>query len=68
MVRVDTSRVEGVALERIPTDASGRRMGMALTRWAWKKLYFLAERKGWKEDNYFEMADRLIRELFIDIP
>lgn len=68
IVRADTGRIEGVALEAIPPGPSGYGPGMVLIKAGWKKLYFLIERQEWDDDDYFRYATKLMNEKGIREP
>lgn len=68
IVKVDTAHVAGVPLETIPQGGNGRYSAMVLTKGTWRKLYFVNERKGWGEDEYFAFAERLLSERGISSP
>ena len=59
MMRVNTSWIEGVKLEILPEGENGFYPGIMLIRREWKNMYFVKERKGWDEEIYFELAERL---------
>ena len=62
IVKVDIAQVAGVPLETIPKAGNGRYSAMVLTKGTWRNLYFVIERKGWSEDEYFAFAERLLSE------
>lgn len=69
IVRANTQRIaDGLALEKIPEGASGHMPGMVLAHAKWSKLYFVREREGWGEEEYFKHAERMFTELGIERP
>lgn len=68
MVRTNTDLVQGTPLEVIPPGSSGYAPGIVLIRRDWQDLYFVIEREGWEEDDYFEYAEKRIQELKIKNP
>lgn len=61
MVRANTARIEGgIALEPIKEDIHGFAPGMVLMKNGWRNYYFLPERVGWIDADYFEHAERLM--------
>lgn len=69
IVRANTARISGgMALELIPPGISGLAPGMVLAHAKWSQLYFLRERERWREDDYFELAEKRFRELDIAKP
>jgi hypothetical protein len=58
IVRANTTWVEGVPLEEIPDGRNGFAPAMVLIRAEWKEQYFLKEREGWTDDDYFELAQK----------
>ena len=75
ILRHRTAYVAGVYLEEIEPGVSGEYVGMILLKTGWKRLYFVAERLAWKNedgtfhfDNYFELAKRLMWKKGITVP
>lgn len=68
IVRAHTAWIQGCPLELIPEGPSGFYTGMVLVSRKWNDLYFLIERKTWKEDDYFDYAEKRILELGIKKP
>lgn len=68
ILRLNTSFIEGVYLERIPPGLNDFKPGMVLVRAEWDKIYFLCERDGWTEDDYFKFAEKRMKELGITKP
>ena len=68
IVRANTAWIEGVALEQIEAGPSGYRPGMVLVRRDWRQLYFLNERDGWTDAQYFALAATLMRQVGITKP
>ena len=47
----------------------GQKIGVVLIHQDWGgRMYFLGERHEWTEDQYFEHADKLFKELGIENP
>lgn len=69
IVRANTKFIEGgVDLEKIPDGPSGYNKGMVLVKNGWKKQYFLMEREGWTDEDYFNHAEKLMGQLGIREP
>lgn len=69
MVPVQTKWADGVALEEINPGADESYRGMALVNERWgNQIYFVNERRSWKEDDYFQLAERLLWKKGIVIP
>ncbi len=68
IVRANTALVDGVDLEVIPSGANNYAPGMVLIHRNWLELYFLIEREGWSEDDYFDYAAKRFKELRIEKP
>lgn len=62
LMKAKTAMIQGVPLEEIPEGPSGFAEGIVLIHRDWKNLYFLIERKTWKEEEYFFLARELIRK------
>jgi len=63
MVRVNTALVDDCfPLESLASELKGFMPGMVLIRRKWSRFYALKIRDGWGENEYFELADRLIKE------
>lgn len=60
IVRANTSWIQGSYLEDIPEGPNQFRPGMVLISHKWRKVYFLRERSGWTDDQYFELAEVLM--------
>ena len=63
-----TDRIEGTQLEGIPVNSLGFQPGIVLYHRDWRDLYFLRERKNWKEEDYFEYAELRFKDLKIEHP
>ena len=61
-VHAETFWIDGVSLEEIPPGREGSSPGMVLVHQDWNRLYFLKEREGWVESQYFDLAEKLIKE------
>lgn len=68
LLRANTGLMEGVYLESIPPGSSGYKPGMVLVHRDWKNIYFLMEQPDWKEDDYFDYAEKKQKELNITKP
>lgn len=68
MVRANTALVQGTPLELIPAGKSGYEPGMVLVHQKWQELYFLIERDGWEEQDYFDYAEKRFKELHVERP
>lgn len=68
LVRANTMWIQGCPLEIIPEGPAGFQVGMVLINRKWHDLYFLIERKTWKEEDYFDYAEKRILELGIEMP
>lgn len=68
IVKANTSRVEGIELELIPPGVSGLSPAMILISRDWNDLYFLIERDGWVEADYFAYAQKRFKELGVKEP
>ena len=68
IIRANTNRAMGIALEHIPLGRSGLSPAMVLTHQKWKQMYFLVEREGWEEDDYFDLAEERFEALGITKP
>lgn len=68
IVRANTAWVQGTPLEIIPSGLNDFATGMVLINRKWNDLYFLIERNTWKEDDYFNYAEKRILELGIKKP
>ncbi len=60
IVKTNTAKVEGIALEEIP-GSEEYRPGMALIKQGWRDFYFLIEREGWSDIQYFDHAMTLLK-------
>lgn len=56
IVRANTALIDGIYLDDIPPGVSGFKPGLVLIHRNWKKLYFVNDRVGWEEDDYFRYA------------
>lgn len=68
ILRGNTGLMEGKALEDIDPGSSGYSPGIVLIHRDWKDIYFLSEREGWTEDDYFRYAEKRQKELKIIRP
>lgn len=69
IVRANTAWITGgIDLEIIPSGANDYAPGMVLINRDWHELYFLIEREGWDEDDYFEYAAKRLKELKVEKP
>lgn len=62
IVRANTAWIKGIYLEEIPEGYNGFHPGMVLVKYDWGSLYFLRERRGWEEEDYFDRAKELMKE------
>lgn len=62
MVRANTKWIDGKPLEEIAPDANQRGPGMVLIHKDWKNIYFLNEREKWEEEDYFQLACKIMKE------
>ena len=64
--RCDTLKVVGIPLEDMRADEiTHKSPGVVIMKTGWKDMYFLKEREGWTEDQYFMFADFKMDELGI---
>lgn len=63
-----TDIFEGVYLEGLEPAMSGTRPGVVLTHRDWNDIYFVKERRGWGEEDYFEYAQTRFHQLGIKDP
>ncbi len=68
IVRANTAWIEGTPLEKIDPGQSGYRPGMVLISREWRNIYFLNEREGWTDEQYFDLAQKLMVELSVERP
>lgn len=68
MVRANTALVQGIPLEVIPAGRSGHEPGMVLVHQKWQEIYFLIDREGWSEQDYFDYAEKRFKELGVKNP
>lgn len=68
ILRANTSQVGGTELELIPPGHSGLHPAMILWKRGWKDIYFLIERQGWNEDDYFNYAEKRFKDLNLSLP
>lgn len=69
IVRANTAWIEsGVDLETIPVGPHGYAPGMVLMKNGWFKQYFLIERQGWRDQDYFNHAEKLMGQMGIREP
>lgn len=69
MVKVETKWVDGIPLEDINPGQNDSYRAIALVNERWgSRVYFVNERASWKEDDYFELAERLLWKKGIVIP
>lgn len=68
VVRANSAFVHGFELESISEGINEHKPAMILVHRDWHELYFLNERKGFTEDNYFELAEKRFKELGIVNP
>ena len=61
-IKYKTLFLDGIYLEPIERGYSGMREGIILACRNWKNIYFMRERVGWKEEQYFEEAEKIIKE------
>ncbi len=66
LVHVDTFFVDGVALEDIPAGSNKKYPGIVLFSEDWNDWYFLKERDGWTEEDYFQLARFKLKELGLE--
>lgn len=64
----DVSKIDGIPLEDIIEQPSGTQLAAVLVRKDWYHLYFLNIRYEWQPNQYFELAEKLIREQKIKNP
>ena len=62
IIKCDLKYVEAMELEEIDSTPSGQRMGIVLINRNWPQIYAVNEREAFSEEQYFELAERLIRE------
>ncbi len=67
-IEFNTGWVVGVYLEDIDPGPKGYFRGMIVMKSGWDKQYFLQKRTTWKEEEYFELAERLLWEKGIKQP
>lgn len=65
IVRSNTKYVQGIALEEIPAGPSGYYKAMILFHNDWNNIYFLIERLGWDDNDYFDFAQKRMDEFNI---
>lgn len=63
-----TDIFEGVYLEGLEPTLSGTRPGVVLAHHDWSAIYFVKERRGWDEEDYFEFAQTRFHQLGIKDP
>ncbi len=68
IVRANTAWIEGITLEKIDLGPNELRTGMVLIHKNWRNLYFLKERTGWIDEDYFDLASDLLKQRSIDNP
>lgn len=69
IVRANTAWMpSGIALEIIPSGVNNYAPGMVLLNDEWEEVYFLIERSGWIDQEYFDYAEKRFRELNIKNP
>lgn len=67
IVEVNTATVDGHFLEEVPEITKGFKPGVALVNKDWNDIYLVRKHVGWGENEYFDHADRLIREKNIPV-
>jgi hypothetical protein len=68
IVRANAQYIDEPRLEEIPAGRNGFAPCMVLVCSDWKRLYLVIEREGWDDDDYFEFAEKRLRELKVVFP
>ena len=62
IVRANTAWIKGIDLEVIPSGVNDYAPGMVLIHADWNEIYFVIEREGWDEEDYFNYAQKKFLE------
>jgi len=69
MIKTDSAIIEGaVHLETLPDGKNGRAPAMLLTKRGWGDIYLVNFRSGWDEDDYFDLAESIMKKVGIKNP
>lgn len=68
IVRANTAWIDGTELEIIPSGPNDYAPAMVLIHRDWDDIYFLIERNGWVDEEYFAYARKRFDELNIKKP
>jgi len=69
IVRANTSWIAGgIPLEEIPVGANSYAPAMVLISRYWRSIYFVEEKIGWNEEEYFQHAEKLMKKRGITKP